>query len=104
MGAELYRAGHDLGAQAVKSFGLKTGDRAMVWGLLSQPARGQRTKGIIDAFKEAGLTVDYLEIDPATNKDAPAGAPTFAGYVSSHPDVKVVVFDHGNLTATAETS
>ena len=103
VGAELYRAGHDLGAQAIKSFGLKSGDRAMVWGLLSQPARGQRTKGIVDAFKEAGLTVDYLEIDPATNKDAPAGAPTFAGYVSSHPDVKAVVFDHGNLTSITES-
>ncbi len=103
VGAELYDAGHSLGAEAVKRFGLKKGDRAMVWGLLSQPARGERTKGAVDAFKEAGLNVDYLEIDAATNKDPPAGAPTFAGYVSSHPDVKVVVTDHGGLTATAET-
>ena len=103
VGAELYAAGHSLGAEAVKRFGLKSGDRAMVWGLLSQPARGERTKGAIDALKEAGVTVDYLEIDPATNKDPPAGSPTFAGYVSSHPDVKLVVTDHGGLTATAET-
>ena len=75
----------------------------MVWGLLSQPARGERTKGVIDALKEAGLTVDYIEIDAATNADPVAGAPTFAGYVSSHPDVKLVVTDHGGLTATAET-
>jgi len=103
VGAENYSAGNALGAEAVKRFALKSGDRTMVWGLLSQPARGQRTKGIVDAFKEAGLTVDYLEIDPTTNKDAPAGAPTFAGYVSSHPDVKAVVFDHGNLTSTTES-
>ena len=103
VGAELYTAGHALGAEAVKRFSLKSGDRAMVWGLLSQPARGLRTKGVIDALKGAGLKVDYLEIDAATNKDAPAGAPTFAGYVSSHPDVKLVVIDHGGLTATAET-
>jgi simple sugar transport system substrate-binding protein len=75
----------------------------MVWGLLSQPTRGLRTKGVIDALKEAGLTVDYLEIDAATNAAPPAGTPTFAGYVSSHPDVKLVVTDHGGLTATAET-
>jgi len=103
VGAELYAAGHALGAEAVKRFALKRGDRAMVWGLLSQPARGERTKGAMDALKEAGLTVDYLEIDAATNKDPPAGTPTFAGYVSSHPDVKLVVTDHGGLTATAET-
>jgi simple sugar transport system substrate-binding protein len=103
VGASNYPAGHTLGAEAVKRFGLKAGDRAMVWGLLEQPTRGERTKGVIDALKEAGLTVDYIAIDDATNKDPVAGAPTFTGYVSSHPDVKLVVTDHGGLTATAET-
>ncbi len=103
VGAENYAAGHALGVEAVKRFGLKAGDRAMVWGLLAQPARGERTKGVIDAFKEAGLTQDYLEIDSATNSDPAAGTPTFTGYVSAHPDLKAVVFDHGGLTATADT-
>ena len=95
VGAVNYDAGHALGAEAVKRFGLKSGDRAMVWGLLSQPSRGERTKGVIDAFKEAGLTVDYNEIDSATNSDPAAGTATFVGYVSAHPDVKIVVTDHG---------
>jgi simple sugar transport system substrate-binding protein len=103
VGQDLYGAGYALGAEAVKRFGLKAGDRAMVWGLLSQPTRGQRTQGVIDALQEAGLTVDYLEIDSATNADPVAGTPTFAGYVSSNPDVKLVVTDHGGLTATLET-
>jgi simple sugar transport system substrate-binding protein len=102
VGAENYPAGHALGAQAVKTFGLKSGDRTMVWGLLEQPARGERTKGVIDALKEAGCTVDYIPIDAATNANPVAGVPTFAGYVSSHPDVKLVVTDHGGLTATAQ--
>ncbi len=103
VGAENYSAGHALGAEAVARFGFKTGDRAMVWGLLSQPGRGERTKGVIDALKAAGMTVDYLDIDNATNADPAAGTPTFAGYVASHPDVKLIVTDHGGLTATAET-
>jgi simple sugar transport system substrate-binding protein len=103
VGAENYAAGHSLGAQAVKVFNLQSGDRAMVWGLLSQPTRGERTRGVIEALEEAGLTVDYLEIDSGTNADPPSGAPTFSGYVSSNPDVKLVVLDHGGLTATAET-
>jgi simple sugar transport system substrate-binding protein len=98
-----YDAGHALGVEAVKRFGLKAGDRAMVWGLLSQPTRGERTKGAIDALKEAGLEVDYLEIDQATNADPTAGVATFTGYVSSHPDVKLIVTDHGAVTATTET-
>ena len=103
VGAVNYDAGHALGVEAIKRFGLKSGDRAMVWGLLSQPSRGERTKGVIDAFKEAGLTVDYNEIDSATNADPVQGTATFSAYVSAHPDVKVIVTDHGGLTATAET-
>ena len=103
VGQELYATGQKLGNEAIRRFGLKAGDRAMVWGLLSQPTRGLRTKGVKDALEAAGLTVDYIEIDAATNKDPAAGTPTFTGYVSSHPDVKLVVTDHGGLTATAET-
>jgi simple sugar transport system substrate-binding protein len=103
VGQDLYGAGFALGTEAIKRFGLKPGDRAMVWGLLSQPTRGLRTKGVKEALEKAGLTVDYIEIDAATNKDPAAGTPTITGYVSSHPDVKLVVTDHGGLTATAET-
>jgi simple sugar transport system substrate-binding protein len=103
VGAELYSAGYALGAEAVKRFGLQAGDKAMVWGLLAQAGRGERTRGVIDALEEAGLVVDYLEIDDATNADASAGTPTFVGYVSANPDVKLVVTDHGALTSTLET-
>jgi simple sugar transport system substrate-binding protein len=103
VGAELYSAGYSLGQEAVNRFGLQEGDRAMVWGLLAQAGRGQRTQGVIDALEEAGLTVDYLEIDDATNADASAGIPTFVGYVSANPDVRLVVTDHGNLTGTLES-
>ncbi len=103
VGQELYATGYNLGKETIKRAGLVEGDRAMVWGLLSQPTRGLRTKGVIDAFEEAGLTVDYLEIDSATNADPPAGIPTFVAYVSSQPDVKVVVTDHGGLTATLQS-
>jgi len=102
VGQDLYAAGFALGNEAVKRFGLKKGDRAMVWGLLSQPTRGERTKGAKEALEKAGLTVDYIEIDAATNKDPASGSPTFTAYVSSHPDVKLVITDHGGLTATAQ--
>jgi simple sugar transport system substrate-binding protein len=49
------------------------------------------------------MTVDYLEINDATNQDPSAGVPIFTGYVSKHPDVKAMFIDHGNLTSTIPT-
>ncbi len=103
VGATLHKAGYDLAKEAVKRGGLKSGDKAFVWGLVSQPGRGQRTQGILDGLKEEGLKVEYLEIDEATNKDASAGTPTFTGFMSANPDTKLVVTDHGALTSTLET-
>ncbi len=98
-GQELYEAGYALGQEAIRRTGFGLGDRAMVWGLLSVPSLGQRTQGLLDALEEAQLTVDYIEIDPATDVDYfGAGPPIFAEYVSSHPDVKLVATDHGGLT------
>ena len=100
VGAELYSAGYSLGTEALARSGLGEGDLAMVWGLLSQPGRGERTRGVIDALEAAGLTVDYLDIDDATNNDPAAGISVFTGYVSANPDVGLIVTDHGNLTST----
>jgi simple sugar transport system substrate-binding protein len=103
VGQNLYNSGLLLAQSSVSQLHLKKGDRAMVWGLLSQPTRGLRTKGVIDGLKKAGLKVDYIEINTQTNADPAAGVPTFTAYVTSHPDVKLVVTDHGGLTATAQT-
>jgi simple sugar transport system substrate-binding protein len=103
VGAVLHDAGAALANEAISRGGLKAGDRAFVWGLKAQPGRGQRTQGILDALQKAGLTVDYLEIDDATNKDPANGVSTFTGYVSAHSDVKAMFIDHGNLTSSIPT-
>lgn len=103
VGQELYPSGLMLGKGAAKRAGLKAGDRAMVWGLLGQETRGLRTKGCIDALEEMGVTVDYIEISDEVNSDASLGTPVITSYVISHPDVKLIITDHGALTATAGT-
>jgi simple sugar transport system substrate-binding protein len=102
-GAVLYDAGYSLGQEAVKESGLGAGDKAFLWGLLSQAGRGERTKGVKDALEKAGLTVVYQEIDDATNADAAAGVPVFTGIMSANPDIKMVITDHGALTGTMQT-
>ncbi len=103
VGQELYPSGVMLGKGAAQRAGLRRGDRAMVWGLIAQETRGLRSKGCVDALKEAGMVVDYIEISDAINTEAALGTPVFAGYVSKNPDVKLIITDHGGLTATAET-
>jgi simple sugar transport system substrate-binding protein len=102
-GAILYSQGYALGQEAFARSGLKAGDKAFLWGLLSQAGRGERTKGIKDALEKAGMKVIYQEIDDATNKSAAAGVPIFTGIFSKDPDLKLVVTDHGNLTGTIQT-
>lgn len=103
VGAVLHDAGFALAQEAINRGNLQSGDRAMVWGLVSQPGRGERTQGILDALEEAGLEVDYLEIDDATNADPANGVSTFTGYASANPDLKAIFIDHGNLTSTIPT-
>ena len=103
VGQELYPSGVMLAKGAAQRAGLKKGDRAMVWGLLGQETRGLRTKGCIDALKELGVTVDYIEISDAVNSDASLGTPVVASYIATHPDVKLLITDHGALTATLGT-
>jgi simple sugar transport system substrate-binding protein len=103
VGAVLHDAGYALGQEAIKQAGLVAGDKAFVWGLVSQAGRGERTQGIIDALEDAGFEVVYQEIDDATNKDPSAGVPVFTGIISANPEIKLVVTDHGNLTGTVQT-
>ena len=102
-GAIQYSAGYALGAEAVAESGLKAGDTAFLWGLKAQAGRGERTIGVQDALEKAGLKVIYQEIDDATNANASAGVPTFTGIMSAHPEIKMVITDHGNLTGTIQT-
>jgi len=103
VGAINYSAGFALGKEAVARSGIQPPDKAFVWGLVAQAGRGERTQGILDALKEAGIETVYLEIDDATNAEASAGVPVFTGMMSANPDVKLVITDHGNLTGTQQT-
>lgn len=102
-GATLYNAGAALATEAIKRGNIQPGAEVFVWGLKSQPGRGERTKGITDTLTKAGMKVDYLEINDATNSDPSAGVPIFTGEMSKHPNIKAIFIDHGNLTSTIPT-
>jgi simple sugar transport system substrate-binding protein len=103
VGAVLHDAGFALAQEAIARGGLQSGDKTFVWGLVAQPGRGERTQGIIDGLEEAGMVVEYQEIDDATNADPAAGVSTFTGYMSANADTAAIFIDHGNLTSTIPT-
>ena len=103
VGAEVYSVGLKLGEYVVRELGLGEGDRALVYGLLSMPGRGLRSKGCIDSLEEAGVTVDYIEISDAVNADPTMGIPVVSAYIAAHPDADLIITDHGGLTATLPT-
>lgn len=101
IGTDNYGQGKMMAEKCLSHFGLKKGDKVLVWGLKSIPGRGLRATALLDVFKKAGLKADYLEISPEANKEATLGAPILSGYIASHKDCKLVVIDHGALTAQA---
>lgn len=102
IGPDGYNQGVSMAKECIQRFGLKKGDRAFVWGLKRLPTRGLRATAILDVFAKEGIVVDYFEISPEVNKDPSLGTPIVTGYLSAHPDCKLMVIDHGAITAQME--
>ncbi len=102
VGTNNYTSGQALAKESFSRAKMKKGDTAMVWGLLSQPTRGLRAKGMIDELKKLGAKVNYIEISTEINKDPTLGSSVFTAYITKNPKTKLILIDHGGLTAQME--
>lgn len=102
IGPNNYQQGKNMASEAIRRFDLKKGDKVFVWGLKRLKTRGLRAKGIIEVLEAKGIKVDYLEISPEVDKDSSLGTPIISGYLSSNPDCKAMIVDHGSLTSQME--
>lgn len=98
-GSNNYKSGISMAHEAIRKFGLTNKDTVMIWGLLSQPIRGLRAKGMKEVFEKNGIKVDYIEISPEINKDPSLGLSVFSAYASKNPNTRLAIMDHGALTA-----
>jgi len=107
-GQDVYASGKMLTTGAVRKFGLKKNDKALVVGpgitkdgeVLN--ARGMRSKGCMDGLKEAGLIVYSIPITPELESDPhQLGVDFMAKALAEYPDIKLLVTDTGTLTASA---
>ena len=97
-GVELY-AGGFLTGQSMVDAGLQEGDKALVYGLLSEGERGLSTLGLKEALEAGGVQVDYLEISPEVNGDSSLAVPILTAYLANNPDVKAMGTQHGGVTS-----
>jgi len=100
---------HDLAAQgkaladeAIKEFGLKSGDKAAVFVPINQKERSAREFGTVDEFKAHGMTVEEIP-----NKDTYGGEPNQAipvvtAVIAKIPDLKVIAYAGGQELGNAE--
>ena len=97
-GVDLYEGGKLTAEEMIKVGNLKSGDKAMVYGVFSQAERGLSEKGLADTLEKAGLTVERLEITQEANSDASLAVPILAAYVQNNPDLKAIGTQHGGIT------
>ncbi len=102
IGAILDPQGRALGAEAVRQFGLKAGDRALVIGPWGQPGRYIREEGTALALEEAGLIVDRIsDVEGMATDPSLLTAPLSAAFLKN-PDTKAIVYPGGQVLGAAQ--
>jgi len=103
VGAQLTPQGYALGQEAIRQFGLKAGDHALVLGAWGDPGRFLREEGTAKAFEDSGLIVTRLRALPEWSSDPNSGTGTITAAVLKDPDTKIIVFPGGQLLGAAPT-
>lgn len=103
VGAQQNPQGRALGEEAVRRFGLKAGDVAIVLSDWSQEERSQRELGTIQAFEAHGLKVVKLQAPQELGTDPNSGIPVITAAITANPDVKLIAYPGGQPLGNART-
>jgi simple sugar transport system substrate-binding protein len=103
VGAQQNPQGRALGEEAVRRFGLKAGDVAIVLSDWSQEERSQRELGTIQAFEAAGMKVVKLQAPQELGTDPNSGIPVITAAITANPDVKLIAYPGGQPLGNAAT-
>jgi simple sugar transport system substrate-binding protein len=103
IGADLGPQGRALGQTAVQKFGLKAGDKAIVFGAWGQPGRFFREEGTAQALEEAGVVVNRIVSPPAAGSDPNLLTPILTAAFLKDPDTKLICQAGGQTLSTTPT-
>src|SRR5208283_4097713 len=96
VGAQQAPQGKALGEEAVRRFGLKSGDKAIVLGPFDQqPERYVREGSTADALSAAGIVVKKLVAPAVAAADPNLLIPTITAALLNQPDTKMIVYPGG---------
>jgi simple sugar transport system substrate-binding protein len=103
IGADLTPQGIALGQQAIQTFNLKAGDKAIVFGAWGQPGRFFREEGTAQAFEKAGMTVDRVTSPTGAAADPNQLTPLVAAAYLRNPDTRLICYAGGQQLSSAPT-
>jgi simple sugar transport system substrate-binding protein len=103
VGAQQKPQGTALGEEAIRRFGLKAGDVAIVMSDWSQVERAERELGTLEALEAAGLKVVKLQSPEGLGTDPNVGIPVITAAIAANPDVKLIAYPGGQPLGNAAT-
>jgi len=101
VGAQLDPQGRALGEEAVRRFGLKSGDTAIVFGPFNDSNRAVREASTANALEKAGLKVVRLNAPPEWAADPNLAIPSVTAALQSNPETKLIAYPGGQLLGNA---
>lgn len=103
VGANLPVQGFGLGSEAVKRFGLKKGDKAIIFANWANEARVRRENGVVKALEEAGVTIVKILAEQQFTTDPNLMIPLFTATINQHADAKLIGFPGGAILGNIGT-
>jgi simple sugar transport system substrate-binding protein len=101
VGANLHPQGYALGEEAVRSFDLGEGDKAIVIADWTQTERVVRERATVEALQDAGLEVVELSATPEMAADPNLAIPVITAGLLAHPEVRLIAYPGGQMLGNA---
>jgi simple sugar transport system substrate-binding protein len=105
VGQSLYNSGLTVGSAVIRKYQPKAGTEAIVFGVdpIKSPSRYERTKGCVDGLKKGNLVVHEVTFPLAVEGDPTSAAAEkmFSDAFAQYPNTKIIITDHGAVTAAA---
>jgi simple sugar transport system substrate-binding protein len=101
VGAQLEPQGRALGEEAIRRFGLKSGDTVIVAANFDDSNRSVREAATKKAFEDAGIKVVVVNSPPEWAADPNLAIPSYTAAIQANPDVKLITYPGGQALGNA---